>query len=312
MTQIGEFLIQNEHEIPFARQLTQRLCLLAKLSIGNQARLTTAVSQVTQSLFHYASCVRISFTVVSENGQNWLQVVVEERKPSVPFASVKPGSKLSRDDLLNWLEGIGSIITVYSTELSPGKPVRVTMAKPFPPWQKSISEETIQEWSQLLKNEPPKEPIEVILQQNRELVGVLDTLREKDASLEKKIKEIEALEKMRDDLVHALVHDLRNPLSSIRSSLSGLLHNNVTNLSRYQQTMIEISYLGSMKMTQLVDNILEVYKLERETLTIEPVLISLSDLVERQIRLQEPLLGEKHISGSSCRCADRRGSLATP
>jgi len=295
MVQIGEFLIQSEHEIPFARQLTQRLCLLVKLSIGNQARLSTAVSQVTQSLFHYCRCVQLSFDVVSDQGQHWLRATIEERAPITPLPEVRQGSKLSRDDLLAWLAGIGSIVSAFTTDFDDGQPIRVTVAKPFPPWQRSVSEETLHEWTRILREEPPKQPIEVILQQNRELVGILDALREKDAVLEKKILEIEALEKMRDDLVHALVHDLRNPLSSIRTSLSGLLHNHADNLTPYQNMMIEISYLGSMKLTQLVDNILEVYKLERESLTIEPVLISLRDLVDRLIRLQGPLLEEKSI-----------------
>ena len=295
MAHIGDLLIQNEHEIPFARQLTQRLSLLVKLSIGDQARLTTAVSQVTQSLFHYCRCVHITFDAVVDQEQQWLQVILEERAPISPFIDRKQSSKLSREDLLIWLEGIRKVVSNFSTDVANGRPVRVTVAKPFPPWQRSVSEDTIREWAEVLKNEPPKEPVEVILQQNRELVGILDALREKDAALEKKIQEIEALEKMRDDLVHALVHDLRNPLSSIRTSLSGLLHNDVANLSQYQHMMIEISYLGSMKMAQLVDNILEVYKLERETLMIEPVLISLRHLLDRLIRFQSPLLEEKQI-----------------
>lgn len=295
MPRIGEILIRNEHEIPFARQLTQRLCLLVKLSIVNQARLTTAVSQVTQSLYLFCRCVYISFDVDEKEGNHWLVVTMEERHPTSPLAQELLGSKLSRSDLLNLLEGVGRIVSAFTTETAAGEPVRVTVAKPFPASQRSVPVETLAEWAEIFDQEPSRNPIEVILQQNRDLVDLLDTLREKDAALEKKIQEIEALEKMRDDLVHALVHDLRNPLASIRTSLSGLLNENVTNLSQYQNMMVEISYLAVIKLTKLVDNILDVHKLEGEKLVMELVRFSLSDLVERLLRLQAPLLAEKNI-----------------
>jgi signal transduction histidine kinase len=295
MPRIGEILIRNEHEIPFARQLTQRLCLLVKLSIVNQARLTTAISQVTQTLYLYCRCVHISFDVDTREGHPWLVVTMEERHPTAPLVQDVLDSKLSRNDLLKLLEGVRTIISAFSTEMAEGEPIRVTAAKPFPRWQPSVPVETFAEWAEILNQEPSRNPIEGILQQNRVLVDLLDALREKDAALEKKIQEIEALEKMRDDLVHALVHDLRNPLASIRTSLSGLLSANVANLSQYQNTMVEISYLAVVKLTRLVDNILDVYKLEGDKLVMEPVSFSLSGLVDRLLRLQLPLLEEKNL-----------------
>ncbi|HUF39167.1 MAG TPA: sensor histidine kinase [Anaerolineales bacterium] len=295
MSNIGELLIRNEHEIPFARQLTQRLCLLAKLSIGDQARITTAVSQVAQCLFHHCRCVHLSLDVITEDGQHWLQATLVECSPAAGSGQTGQGSRLSRGDLLIWLDGIRNMVSAFSSESEGGLPVRVTLAKPFPSWQKSVSEQTLSEWTATLINELPKEPIEIIIQQNRELVTVLDALREKETALEKKIAEIEALERMRDDLAHALVHDLRNPLSSIRTSLSGLLHNNLSNLSRYQQMMVEISYLGAVKLTRLVDDILKVYRLEGEKLVVEPVRFSLAGLVDKLLQLQGPLLEEKNI-----------------
>lgn len=295
MPQIGEILIRNEHEIPFARQLTQRLCTLASLAIADQARLATAVSQVTQNLFLYSRGVHISFDVVDSGGREWIQVTIEERRPTTGLADPRQGSKLSRDDALNLLDGVRKIVKQFSIESAPGEPIRVIVAKPIPKMGTSLSEETLADWALILKNEPPRDLIEEILQQNRVLGSILDTLQEKDAALERKMEEIEALEQVRDDLVHALVHDLRNPLSSIRSSLSGLLHNGVTNLSQYQLMMVEISYQGAIKLARLVDEILEVYKLEGEKMVMEPASFSFSDLVARIVLLQAPLLEEKKI-----------------
>ena len=299
MARIGEIVIRDEHEIPLARQLTQRLSQLVKLPIGDQARLTTAVSQVAQSLFDYSRCVEIRFDVDDADIVFYLRVTIAERAAEADSASAPQGSRLSRADLLRWLEGIGTFMSAFSVQAAAGEPIVVKAAKRFPPWQRSVSPATMEEWAEILRNETPEGPIEIVLQQNRELIQVLDELREKEAALEKKISENEALERMRDDLVHALVHDLRNPLASIRSSLSGLLHNLSANTSPYQRMMIEISYLGAKKMTQLVDDILNIYKLEHEELVIDPVLFSLEDVIDSVLQLQEPLLEEKGIRAAT-------------
>lgn len=291
---VGEVWIRSEHDIPLAREWILKLTRLARLSIGNQARLSTTVAQVVQCLFHYCQSVHISFDVVEKEGVCWLQVTISEQESVDNNGTLRP-FKLSRDDLFRWLEGLHLFVRAYSVSVDEKQRIKVIAAKPFPPWQKSVSEATIEEWANNLHTESPISALEAILRENRELVEVLDDLREKEAALEQKIAEIEKLEQMRDDLIHALIHDLRNPLASIRSSLSGLLYNAPENLTEYQKTMLDISYDGAKKMSDLVDNILDVHKLDRDEPIIEPVMFSMCALIEDVVQSQKPLWEEKKI-----------------
>jgi signal transduction histidine kinase len=295
MYHIGELWIQNEHEIQLARQWTQKLAYLVNLSVGNQARLTTAVSQITQSLHYYSRCVYVSYDIIEEGGKLWLQISLREAKTFVPSVEKQKEPTLSKEDFLKWLGSTRNLITRFSILAEEGKPIEVTLAKPFPVWKSQITEVETNKWNEALKSEMPRSLLEEILQQNQELVRVLDTLRENENALEQKITETQKLEKLRDELVHTLVHDLRNPLATIRSSLSGLLYNNIDNLSPYQFAMIEISYLGARKMTRLVNNILDMHKLEQEGLPLQPGSFSPSDLIQKVIKAQTPLAGEKNI-----------------
>ena len=295
MIHIGELWIQNEQEVHLARQWTQRLARWGKLSIGNHARLTTAVSQISQSFYYYNQCVYLSFDLYEEAKKQWLQITLREAKNFIPSPGQRQQPALSRQDLIKWLGSTQNLITRFSIQAEEGKPIEVVLAKPLPSWAGYMTIEDVQAWREGLNNELPLSLLEEILQQNQELVQVLDALREKDKTLEQKVTEIQKLENFREELVHALVHDLRNPLATIRSSLSGLLYNETKNLSPYQITMIEISYLGARKMTRLVDNILEVHKLEREALPFDPKPFSVSKLVQKVIKAQKPLASERNV-----------------
>ncbi len=291
MVQIDEIRVQQEHDLLLVRHRMQRLTQMAGLPIGNQARLTTTVAQAAESLYHYCGRVLVSLEVAEHDGQHWLQATLTE----ADGAEARSVATLSRADLLTWLDGMHLFVQNYSVYSEAGEPIRVVAAKPFPTWQKTVTEETLEAWREKLRQEPPRSPVQAILEQNQSLVQVLNELRAIEADLRQKIREVEALEQMRDDLVHALVHDLRNPLASIRSSLSGLLYDDSSALNEYQHAMVEISYLSAKKMSGLVENILDVYKLERDGLQIDPQPIAPGELIEGVLRQQAPLAREKNI-----------------
>lgn len=295
MANIGELWIQSEQEVQLARQWTQKLARLVKLSIGNHARLTAAVSQITQSLYYYNQCVHVLFDVVDEERKQWLQITIQEAKNFIPNAEQSPQPTLSRQDLLKWLSHTQSLVTRFSIQAEEGQAIEIVLAKPFPSWTPYITEEDTHSWGEILTNEMPLSMLEEILQQNQELVQVLDALREKDKALEQKVEEIQSLQKNRDELVHAIIHDLRNPLATIRSSLSGLLYNDAKNLSPYQGAMIEFSFQAARNMTRLVDNILTIHKLEQISLPLHPEPLSVEKFINKVLAIQQPLAGKKSI-----------------
>lgn len=295
MAHIAELWIQNEQEVHLARQWTQKLTRLVKLSIGNQARLTTAVSQVAQSLHFYTPCVHLSYDIHGAEGEQSLQVTLRESQNFIPAYHQSQPPALSRQDLLKWLGSTQNLVKLFSIHAEEEESIEVVLAEPIPSWTAPIKEEDLMAWRDVLTHALPPSLFEEILQQNQELVQVLDDLREKEKVLEQKIVEIQKLEDLRDELIHALIHDLRNPLATIRSSLSGLLYNDTKNLSPYQYAMIETSYLGVRKMTRFVNNVMDMHKLERDGIPLVMKPFSVSQLIKKIIKDQTPLAQEKKI-----------------
>ncbi|MCL4265320.1 MAG: GAF domain-containing protein [Anaerolineae bacterium] len=106
-----------------------------------------------------------------------------------------------------------------------------------------------------------------------------------------------ALEKMRDDLTHTMVHDLRGPLTAISISLESLQmmeQMGHINPERRLQT-IERASSSTQKLLELVESILELSRLESGRLQLSYQPVTLPELVAGVVDRQLPLAREKEI-----------------
>jgi signal transduction histidine kinase len=109
------------------------------------------------------------------------------------------------------------------------------------------------------------------------------------------VTEERLLERMRDDLVHAMVHDLRNPLAVISGSLSFLTETVGDKLTPEQRELWKIAESNTEEMLKLVRAILEIHRLESRQIPLEHTMISVADLVARVLESQSPLAIEKGL-----------------
>jgi NtrC-family two-component system sensor histidine kinase KinB len=110
------------------------------------------------------------------------------------------------------------------------------------------------------------------------------------------VTEERMLAKMRDDLTHTLVHDLRNPLTGISVALQLLDSKLAQVISPAQHRLFEIADTSVQKMVDLVNAILDVSRLERGRMPLNPHTISLVELIAEVLRLQSPLLTARNLT----------------
>lgn len=93
------------------------------------------------------------------------------------------------------------------------------------------------------------------------------------------ITELEKLETMRKDYVANVSHELRSPLTSIRGLIEPLMDSIVTNeedVKRYY----EIIYKESLRLSRLVDDIMELSRLQTNDAAIEKTSVNLNSIIE--------------------------------
>jgi signal transduction histidine kinase len=109
------------------------------------------------------------------------------------------------------------------------------------------------------------------------------------------VTEDRLLERMREDLVHAMVHDLRNPLTVIYGALAFLTDTLGDALSPTDRQLWDIAQENTQRMLRLVQSILEISRLEARQLPLDRASVSLSDLVPSVLDSQLPLATERDI-----------------
>jgi signal transduction histidine kinase len=109
------------------------------------------------------------------------------------------------------------------------------------------------------------------------------------------VTEERLLEKMRNDLTHTMVHDLRNPLTAISTSLQLLDMTTSDTLSPDQQQMMASARSGAQRMLKLTNAILDISRLEGKQMPLERALVSLRDLTTSVLNSQATLAENKRL-----------------
>lgn len=122
---------------------------------------------------------------------------------------------------------------------------------------------------------------------NGNVIGVVETIRD--------ITESKEIEKSKDDFVAMASHQLRTPLSAINWFTEMLLSGDAGQLSEDQKTYAQEIYESNVRLIALVDELLDVSRVDLGKFKVEPEPTDLADLAGKVVRELEGQLKEKNI-----------------
>jgi signal transduction histidine kinase len=105
------------------------------------------------------------------------------------------------------------------------------------------------------------------------------------------VTEERRVERLREDLSHTMVHDLRSPLTSILGSLEVLDRS----ASAPDHELLELAARAARRLLGLVDAILDVSRLEKGAMPLKHTAVDVARLVHDVLELQEPRLRERGV-----------------
>ncbi len=103
------------------------------------------------------------------------------------------------------------------------------------------------------------------------------------------------LEKLRDDLIRAMVHDLRNPLGSVVLSMDLLKMELLPILTKEQLTTFQTGEQSVQKILKLVNSILDINRLESGEMPLKRQKVSLQKIATDAINTQVLIAKNKQI-----------------
>jgi signal transduction histidine kinase len=140
-----------------------------------------------------------------------------------------------------------------------------------------------------LKNQSKSEELfEEISRLNNELVSIQRELAKKNAELER-------LNQEKNQFLGMAAHDLRNPLHNILSASEYLAEQNPITLGDEYKQFLEVIQTASQFMANLVDDLLDVAKIESGKLNLDYTPVNLPDLLQKNIRRNQLLAAQKDI-----------------
>lgn len=111
--------------------------------------------------------------------------------------------------------------------------------------------------------------------------------------LQESNRRAQELEQMRDDLTNMIVHDLRTPLTSVISGLQTLQV--IGELNDTQKEMLDISLVGGETVLGMINDLLDISKMESGSLQLELTEISPTDLVGSALKQVATLANSKGL-----------------
>lgn len=102
-------------------------------------------------------------------------------------------------------------------------------------------------------------------------------------AVQEDITERKRMESLKDDFVAVVSHELRTPLTSIRGSLGLLAGGAAGKLSDTARSLVDISASNCERLVRLINDILDMEKIESGKMTFVPVPVELAPLVEQAI-----------------------------
>lgn len=100
------------------------------------------------------------------------------------------------------------------------------------------------------------------------------------------------INQMKENIFNAIAHDLRAPLLGLQGYLM-MLEN--TSLTKEQKEMLENMEKSSQTLTSLIENILDISKLEKGLLKLNKTIFNLKDCAEQVTREQQAVAANKQL-----------------
>ena len=96
-----------------------------------------------------------------------------------------------------------------------------------------------------------------------------------------------AAERVRSEFTSTLSHELRTPLTSILGSLSLLRSGALGDVPKEQDEIVEIAERNGRRLLDLINEVLDIEKIESGRLSLEPEPLELAELVRESLRLNQ-------------------------
>ena len=304
--------IRHEQDVVIARQRAREIARLVGFDGQDQTRVATAVSEIVRNAFRYAKGGKVEFAIEGASTPQLLLIRVRDQGPGIPdLPLVMSGQYRSSTGMGVGIIGAHRLMDKVDIDTRAGVGTDVLLTKILPARALLINQAQFARITSLLGTSVVGDPLAELQEQNRELVRALGELRERQdelmnlnreledtnrgvvalyAELDEKADHLRRADEMKSRFLSNMSHEFRTPLNSIRA-LSRLLMDRIDgDLTAEQEKQVGFISKASEDLTALVDDLLDLAKIEAGKTEVRPIEFSVANLFSALRGMLRPLL----------------------
>jgi signal transduction histidine kinase/CheY-like chemotaxis protein len=304
--------IRFEHDVVLARQRARQIAALLGFDNQDQARIATAVSEIARNVFNYAKVGRAFFRVEGATAPQVLVVEVADQGPGIAnLKHVLSGHYRSETGMGLGLVGARRLMDWFKVESDPGRGTRVWLKKILPAAAPLVTPQTIARVAGELSRGTPQNAFEEVREHNQELMRALDELKSRQdelvrlneelqdtnrgvlalySELDEKADHLRRADEMKSRFLSNMSHEFRTPLNAIMALARILQDKTDGPLTPEQEKQVGFIRQATESLTELVNDLLDLAKVEAGKVEIYPVEFLVADLFGALRGMLRPLL----------------------
>jgi signal transduction histidine kinase/CheY-like chemotaxis protein len=304
--------VQYEQDVVVARQRARQIAGLLGFDGQDQTRIATAVSEIARNAYRYAGGGKVEFSLEGESLPQVLHVRVSDKGPGIPdVAHVLSGKYRSTTGMGIGLIGAHRLMDRVEVRSARGTGTDISMRKILPSRAPLVTSSGVGRIVHELTLRPPVGANEELQQQNQELLRALSDLRERQdelqrlnreledtnrgvvalyAELDEKADHLRRADEMKSKFLSNMSHEFRTPLNSIRALSRLLMERSDGDLNEEQAKQVGFIAKAADDLTELVNDLLDLAKIEAGKTEVRPVEFSVANLFSALRGMLRPLL----------------------
>jgi signal transduction histidine kinase len=313
-TRLLSLTLGSDADVVAARQQARRIAELCGFNTQAQTRIATAVSEIARNAVSHGGGGEVDFALDDDEPQR-LAIVVSDKGPGTDpqeaLGGSEPGARRG-----SGLVNARRLVDHFEFDSVRGRGTRVTLGQRLPRIAgKAPVAAALRSAARRLEGGRP-DPLNVALQQNRELVESLASLhdREREAArlnreleetnrgvvalyseLDEKAEQLRAASEMKTRFLSQMTHEFRTPLNSV-IALSRLLLDRVDGeLNAEQARQVEYIRRSAQGLLDMVNDLLDLAKVEAGKVDVRPVEFAVEDLFAALRGALKPLQTNPHV-----------------
>ena len=305
--------VRYEHDIVLARQRARTIAAALKFDVQDQTRIATAVSEVVRNAFQYAGGGSIDFEI--ENGaERMLLISVRDGGRGIPnLDQILGGKYVSKTGMGLGMIGAKRLLDHFQVETGHASGTVVVLGKIIPYRFTRLSNPELDALLSTIERKPSENPYEELQQQNKELMRTLEELRSRQAELAQLNRELDETNRgvvalyaelndkadflqraseLKSHFLSNMSHEFRTPLNSILALSQILIDRMDGDLTPEQEKQVTFIRRSAQDLTDLVNDLLDLAKVEAGKVTIRPTAFSVESLFAALRGMLRPLLAQ--------------------